>query len=173
MLQTVRDLLLPAAQARVLLLVNHVLLREPAALRRLAPHAGRQLRVELTEVPAWLPGPPPMRTIVSAAGLFEPLDARDAPAPDLTLRLAMPAPQQILRVLAGETLPDVRIDGDAQIAADMHWLVENLRWDIESDLAQALGATPARVVMSAGRAGARALRGMFASVAPQSGGATQ
>jgi ubiquinone biosynthesis accessory factor UbiJ len=54
----------------------------------------------------------------------------------------------------------VRIDGEAALAADMHWLADNLRWDIEADLAQVVGPLPARLVMSIGRAGAQALRGV-------------
>ena len=168
MLQTVRELLLPAAQARVLLLVNHVLAREAPALDRLKPHAGRRLRVEMIDVPGWMPTPPPMRATITPAGLFE-IDAQPSDeAPDLTLRVSMPTPGRLLDTLAGGATPDVRIDGAADLAGEMHWLVDNLRWDIEGDLAQALGPTPARAVMSIGRAGARALRRMFAVASPGS-----
>lgn len=50
----------------------------------------------------------------------------------------------------------------------MHWLVDNLRWDIEGELTQVLGPTPARLVMSVGRAGANALRRMYAAAMPGS-----
>ncbi|NJN00286.1 MAG: hypothetical protein HC793_00995 [Aquincola sp.] len=60
MLQTVRELLLPAAQARALLLINHVLSREPAAMQRLQAHAGRRLQIEVVDTPGWLPTPPPL-----------------------------------------------------------------------------------------------------------------
>jgi ubiquinone biosynthesis protein UbiJ len=171
MLQTVRELLLPAAQARVVLLINHVLSREPAAMQRLQAHAGRHLRVELTDAPGWLPTPPPMNVAISPAGLFE-LDAPSTtPEPDLSLRVAMPTPAQWLDMAGGQAaVPAVRIDGAADLAADMHWLVDHLRWDIEGDLAQAVGAMSARVVMSVGRAGARALRRLFAGAAPQPDG---
>ncbi len=157
---------MPAVQARVLLLINHVVARESAALDKLRPHAGRRLRVEMVDVPAWLPALPPMRATVTPAGLF---DSDLHPAddlPDLTLRLSMPTPGRMLDTLAGNAVPDVRIDGAADLAADMHWLVDNLRWDIEGDLAQVLGPTPARLVMSVGRAGAHALRRTFGPAAP-------
>jgi ubiquinone biosynthesis accessory factor UbiJ len=171
MLQTVRELLLPAAQARVVLLINHVLSREPVALQRLQPHAGRRLRVEVVDAPGWLPTPPPMTVAVTPAGLFE----LDTPAmgaePDLSLRVSMPTPAQWLDMAGGQTTPpSVRIDGAADLAAEMHWLVDHLRWDIEGDLAQAIGPLPARVVMSVGRAGAGALRRLFAGAAPQPDG---
>ncbi len=166
--------MLPAVQARVLLLINHVISREAAALDMLKPHAGRRLRVEAADVPGWLPKPPPMRVLITPAGLFDSDNhAGDEPG-DLTLRLSVPTPPQLLDLLAGNAAPRVRIDGDADLAADMHWLVDNLRWDIEADLAQALGPTPARLVMSVGRAGAGSLRRMFAAQqAPQAGGAAR
>jgi ubiquinone biosynthesis accessory factor UbiJ len=162
MLQTVRELLLPAAQARVLLLINHVLSREPAATQRLRPHAGRLLRVELVDAPGWMPTPPPMAVTITPAGLFEAEVDPAALEPDLSLRVSMPTPAQWLDVAGGQAAPAVRIDGAADLAADMHWLVDHVRWDIEGDLAQTIGAMPARLVMSVGRAGAATLRRAFA-----------
>jgi ubiquinone biosynthesis protein UbiJ len=174
MLHTVREFLLPAVQARVLLLINHVLSREPAAIQRLQPHAGRHLRVELTDAPGWLPTPPPMNVAISPAGLFELHTPSTTPEPDLSLRLSMPTPSQWLDMAGGQaTSPAVRIDGAADLAAAMHWLVDHLRWDIEGDLSQAIGALPARVVMGVGRAGAGALRRVFAGAAPQPDGAAR
>lgn len=158
--------MLPAAQSRVLLLINHVLASESAALDKLRPHRGRRLRIEMTDVPGWLPALPAMRATITPAGLFE-IDAHAADeAPDLTLQLSLPTPARLLDTLTGSAVPEVRVDGAADLAADMHWLVDNLRWDIEGDLAQVLGPTPARLLMSAGRAGANALRRMFAPAVP-------
>ena len=167
MLQSVRELVLPAAQARLLLLVNHVVSREPAAVQRLKVHAGRRLVVALVDQPAWLPALPPMRATVTPAGLFE-SDAEPAQVePDLTLRMSMPTPPQVLAALSGGPLPEVHIEGAAAVAADMHWLADNLRWDIEADLAQAVGAMPARLAMSVGRAARQALRRSFAPAPDQ------
>ncbi len=153
---------MPAAQARLLLLVNHVVAREPAAVQRLKAHAGRRLSVVLVDQPGWLPALPPFRASVTAAGLFDGDGDAAGDDPDLTLRLSMPSPQQLLAVLSGGAAPDVRIDGAAAVAADMHWLAENLRWDVEADLAQIVGAMPARLAMSVGRAARQALRRSFA-----------
>jgi ubiquinone biosynthesis accessory factor UbiJ len=162
MLQSVRELVLPAAQARLLLLVNHVISREPTALQRLKVHAGRRLRVELADQPRWLPALPPFRACITAAGLFDGDADPAADEPDLTLRLLMPSPPQLLAVLSGKAAPEVRIEGAAAVAADMQWLADNLRWDIEADLAQVVGTTPARLAMSVGRAARQALRQSFA-----------
>lgn len=162
MLQTVRELLVPGAQARLLLLVNHVVSREPAAVQRLKAHAGRRLLVALVDQPGWLPALPPMRVTVTPAGLFDGDADPSAGEPDLSLHMSMPSPPQLLAALSGGALPEMRIEGAAAVAADMHWLADNLRWDIEADLAQVVGPTPARLAMSVGRAARQALRRSFA-----------
>ncbi len=154
--------MLPAAQARLLLLVNHVVASEPAAVLRLKVHAGRRLTVALVDQPAWLPALPPMRVVITPAGLFDGDAEPSSGAPDLTLRMSMPAPPQWVAAFSGGPLPEMHIEGAAAVAADMHWLADNLRWDIEADLAQVVGAMPARLAMSAGRSARQALRRSFA-----------
>ena len=150
---------LPTLQTRIVLLVNHVLSREPVATQRLAQHAGRRIRIELTGQPSFLPALPPATVALTPAGLFE-LDPQADPAGpcDLRVALALPDAPQLLATLAGDTRPRVAIDGDAALAGEMQWLVDNLRWDIEGDLAAAIGALPANQVMRLGRAVAAALR---------------
>ena len=43
----------------------------------------------------------------------------------------------------GGTPPPVQIDGDAQLAGDVNWLLLNLRWDVAADLERLFGPTPA------------------------------
>lgn len=150
---------LPSLQARIVLLVNHVLSREPVATQRLVAHAGRRIRIELAGQPDFLPPPPTATVLLTPAGLFE-LDAQADPAApcDLRVVLELPGPQQLLAALAGDARPQVAIDGDAALAREMQWLVDNLRWDIEGDLGAAIGTVPAHQVMRAGRAVAAALR---------------
>jgi ubiquinone biosynthesis protein UbiJ len=156
MWQTVSALVLPAVQSRLVLVVNHVLSREPVATGRLRPHAGRRLKVEAAGLPALMPALPPLAVAVTPAGLFElTAGAEDA---DLRLRVQVPTPPQWLATLSGQARPQVQIEGDAALAGEMHWLVDNLRWDIEADLAAALGPTAAHQIMRIGRAAAAALR---------------
>ena len=157
---------LPALQARLVLLVNHVLSREPAATQRLKLHQGRRLRVEVGGKPAWMPALPASLLVITPAGLFE-LDEAGAVAavPDLQLTLALPGPGQALAALAGDLTPTVKIEGDAGLAADVHGLVDNLRWDIEADLAEAVGPAVAHQVVQVGRAVAAALRGLVPGAA--------
>jgi ubiquinone biosynthesis protein UbiJ len=156
MWQSVHALVLPAVQSRLVLAVNHVLSREPVAMQRLRPHAGRSLRVEAAGLPALVPALPPLDLAVTPAGLFE--RVTDVEGADLTLRLQAPPPLEWPSLLAGQARPQVQIEGDAALAGEMHWLVDNLRWDIEADLAEALGPVVAHQIMRIGRAAAAALR---------------
>lgn len=160
MLESVRAQVVPAVQQRLVLLVNHVLSREPAATARLAVHAGRHLRIEVEGGPAWLPSLPPLALVVTPAGLFEWNEAGD----DADLRLSLRAddPARWLAVAAGSAKPELSIDGDAALAADVSWLADNLRWDIEADLAEIVGPVAAYQLGRAGRALAASLRARFA-----------
>ncbi|HKX93581.1 MAG TPA: hypothetical protein VJM48_02675 [Methylibium sp.] len=142
MLETLSPLWKPAVAARLLLLANHVLLAEPAAVERLRAHRGRSLRLDWgVEAGPW-PSPPPLHLRVSPAGLLEPADDA-SPAAELRVRVALPPPVQFVAGwLAGER-PAVTVEGDAQFAADVAWLGEHLRWDVAHDLDRLLGPAAA------------------------------
>lgn len=156
MLHSVHSQLLPAVQARLVLLVNHVLSREAAATDRLRAHAGRRVRIAPPALPGWLPALPDTTLAVTPAGLVE-VDATCV-EPDLELRFATPDLPQLLATLTGQAQPAVQIDGDAALAGDIRWLVDHLRWDIEADLAGLIGPAPAHQLAEIGRAAASALR---------------
>ncbi|MFX8227115.1 hypothetical protein ABTL27_19755, partial [Acinetobacter baumannii] len=77
-LPALTPLLMPALQDRLVLLINHVLSREPVACQRLRPLAGRGLPVHLAGWPSLLPAVPDLALGVTPAGLFERLDAAPA-----------------------------------------------------------------------------------------------
>jgi ubiquinone biosynthesis accessory factor UbiJ len=162
MLQAVHAWMHPAAMRRLTLLINHVLGSEPAATQRLAPHAHKVLRVVVDGTPAWWPFSRQERMQITPAGLLEWQDGVAPPDEDaLTVRLALRDlnPATLLATLSGQglqTLP-MQIDGDAQLAADVDWVVRECRWDIEADLAQWLGPVAARQIASLGRGIAAAL----------------
>lgn len=156
MMQTLHEMLAPAAMERLTLLINHVLRREPAAVERLLPHAGRRLRVEPEGWPAWLPPLPALAFRVTPAGLLEWSGTEIDAAPDLRLRLPEADPARLaLQALSGRP-PEVQVEGDARFAADASWLVENLRWDIADDVERLLGPAASQALMpmlTAARAG--------------------
>jgi ubiquinone biosynthesis protein UbiJ len=64
-------------------------------------------------------------------------------------------------VLEGKP-PPVKIDGDVQLAAELAWLTENLRWDVEEDMSRILGDVPAHALAGAGRRMLEGLRDLAA-----------
>ena len=63
----------------------------------------------------------------------------------------------LARALAGEP-PAVRIDGDAALAGDVNWLLQNLRWDVAADLERLFGPAVAGPLHQLGRMLAGAVR---------------
>jgi ubiquinone biosynthesis accessory factor UbiJ len=132
-----------AAMARITLLLNHVLSSEAVATERLKPHAGRTVHLVCTGLPFVLPTLPVMAFTVTAAGLLEWCGESLPVAPELKVSLDVSNPAQLAgQWLSGER-PAMGIEGDSAFAADVSWLIENLRWDIEDDVAKIVGPTVA------------------------------
>lgn len=144
MREAIPTLLSTAVLERAVLVLNHVLSSEPAAVERLRGHAGRRVECALVDWPGMLPPLPPLVFVVTPAGLLEWCGGLPTPSPaDLHLRIEAGNPAaMLLRAAAGER-PTVAIQGDAVFATDLNWLLENLRWDVEDDLGRLLGAGPA------------------------------
>ena len=158
MLEAMKALAERSVMERLVLLANHVIGAEPAALARLRPHAARTMQIELTGWPALLPPIGPFAFGVTPAGLLEWL--ADAPAPVPDLRVAVDASNPALaltRLVAGER-PAITVSGDAAFASDLDWLIDNLRWDLQDDLARIVGDAPARQLGKVGGWLAGALR---------------
>jgi ubiquinone biosynthesis accessory factor UbiJ len=154
----VPDFLAVAALERATLLANHVLSSEDVATQKLRGHAGRCIQLELHNVPPPLPVPPALVFEVTPAGLLEWQGPRIAEHVDLHVRVDASNPAGMLaRLLAGER-PRVEVQGDAGLATDLNWLIDNLRWDVEDDLARLVGAAPAHQIAALSRAFAAGLR---------------
>lgn len=158
MLEAIKALAERSVMERVVLLVNHVISAEPAALDRLRPHATRTVQFELTGWPTLLPALGPFGFRITPAGLLEWLpEASPLPA-DLRVAVAAGNPALALtRLVAGER-PAITISGDAAFASDLDWLIDNLRWDLQDDLAKIVGDAPARQIGKVGGWFASALR---------------
>lgn len=128
-------------QQRLVLFLNHVLMQEKEAQDRLARRKGNVIHVR------W--GVFALDLLVTPAGLFDraPVSAK----PDLMVAVAAESPLVVAQsVLAGKP-PPVKIEGDVQLAAELGWLAENLRWDVEEDLSRVIGDIPAHAIADAGR----------------------
>lgn len=136
---------------RLVLFLNHVLMSEPEAMARLARQKGQRielvwdrLQLQLTPTPAGL----------LERGRFEGFDLR--------LTVTEESPIAIASALARGDKPKVRIEGDVQLAAEINWLIDHVRWDAEEDLARLLGDAPAHTLAQAARQAMAALRSFVA-----------
>ena len=146
MFHTLYSLFGHAAIERLTLVANHVIGSEPVATERLRAHAGRCMQFHIEGWPSPLPPWPPLAFRVTPAGLIE-WCGDDVPA-EPALRVAIDAANPALAVaqaLAGQR-PKVDVSGDAAFATDLNWLFDNLRWDVQDDLARVVGAAPAREI---------------------------
>lgn len=132
------------AQQRLVLLLNHVLQQEPEACARLARQKGRSALVQWRSYA--------LQLIATPAGLLDRVaPGANAPAADLTLTVNEPSPSALLEAALRGDKPPVRIEGDVQFAAELNWLVDHVRWDVEEDLARVIGDAPAHALGQAGR----------------------
>jgi ubiquinone biosynthesis accessory factor UbiJ len=144
---------------RIVLLLNHVLMQEPEAQARLKRHSGKAALLQWSQYT--------LRLTATPAGLLN-LAAPDSKL-DLTLAVLQESPSELARdVLAGKT-PPVKIEGDVQLAAEIGWLAENLRWDIEEDLSRLMGDAGAHTLAQAARKATAALRQWLGSASPGAG----
>ncbi len=135
-------------QQRAVLFLNHVLMQEKAAMERLVRQKGRVARVQWRSYT--------MALAITPAGL---LDLADADAvPDLQLEVTDTSPLALAQAALRGDKPAIRIEGDVQLAADINWLVDNVQWDIEEDLARVIGDAPAHTVSQVARKAAQTLR---------------
>ncbi len=142
------------ATRRLLILFNHILLQEPLAGERLSRQSGRSIQLQWREQK--------LRVRISAAGLFEVCD--EASEPDLTVQVTQAQPSELAAALMAGSKPQVRIEGDVQLAADLNWIVDHVRWDVEHDLSRLIGDAPAHTLVAVGKQVLPALR-QFAAMA--------
>lgn len=133
---------------RTVLLINHVLMQEPQAMERLARKKGQVVLVQWRQFT--------FRLVVTPAGLWD-LAAPQQTA-DLTLVVTDDNPLAIAQALMQGEKPAVRIEGDVQLAAEVNWLADHVRWDLEEDLSRVVGDAPAHGVVQAAKSMVQALR---------------
>jgi ubiquinone biosynthesis protein UbiJ len=148
---------------RIILLLNHVLMQEPQAVARLVRQKGRVVLMQWRSLT--------FKVVVSPAGLLD-LAAQDSDA-DLVLELTKESPLTVAQDLMRGEKPAVRIEGDVQLAAEVSWLIDHVRWDIEEDLARVIGDAAASVLVQTARSAALAVRQFVGqSSGGQSGGSS-
>jgi ubiquinone biosynthesis protein UbiJ len=126
---------------------NHVLRATPVALERLARHAGRTIAFAL--------GPVNLAFTLQTTGELVP--ALPGAARDLEVRVS---PFLLPRLAAGDeaAFREIDMQGDLELAQEVSFLLRNVRWDAEEDLARLVGDIAAHRIAGAARALARGAR---------------
>jgi len=135
-------------QNRIVLLLNHVLQQEPEATARLARQKGRVVLMQWRSFH--------MALVATPAGLLD--RATPGMRADLTLTITETSPVALAQQALSAGKPTVRIEGDVQLAAEVNWLVDHVRWDLEEDLSRVVGDTVAHTVGNVVRSAASTLR---------------
>jgi ubiquinone biosynthesis accessory factor UbiJ len=120
--------------------INRLLRQNSWALQRLAPFAGKTLRVESF----------PLTLLLSVGANGEAVAAPPEATPDVTLRLS---PGLLLRLAARDASVwnDIPVAGDAPFAAALAGIARHLRWDVEEDLSRVFGDIAAHRMVQTGR----------------------
>ena len=140
---------------RLGLFLNHVICAVPEALSRLKRQKGRCIQLQWQDKVIQLSPTP--------AGLLERVSQ---PKFDLKLSLTDASPLAMASaVLKGEK-PGVHIEGDVQLAAEVNWLIDHVRWDVEEDLSKLLGDASANTLVSMGRQAFQAMQQFIRKPAP-------
>ncbi len=145
-------------QHRLVLFLNHVLMQEKEAMSRLARQSGNVISLQ------WIGFS--MRVKATPAGLLE--IAAPTSKSDLSLIVTEASPAALLQVMAMGGKPSVKIEGDVQLAAEINWLADHLRWDVEEDLSRFIGDVPAHTVAGIARQATDALRSFMVTKTPDS-----
>ncbi|TNF56255.1 MAG: hypothetical protein EP308_04690 [Burkholderiales bacterium] len=154
------DWVVDELQNRVVLFLNHVLGQEAQAQDRLRRQKGKCVRVQWGDFHLTLAPTP--------AGLLERVSP--ATAPDLAVTVSQTSPLALAQTMLAGDKPAVDIRGDVQLAAEVAWLVDNLRWDLEEDLSRLVGDAPAHALARMGRTLVAALRGFLGQAASRFAG---
>jgi len=148
-------------QQKIVLFLNHVLMQEKEAQNRLLRKKGSVVHLR------W--GLFALDLVITPAGLVD--RAMLGAKPDLLLAVAAESPAVVLQSVLGGKAPPVKIEGDVQLAAELGWLADNVRWDVEEDLSRLIGDVPANTIANAARQALAGLR-QFLAQAPKGASAS-
>jgi ubiquinone biosynthesis accessory factor UbiJ len=155
------DWLVREVQQRVVLALNHVLQQENEAMARISRQKGQVVQVSIAQIA--------MKLVATPAGLLD--LAAAGSKPDLTLTVTDTNPLSLVQATSRGDKPAIQIQGDVQLAAEVNWLVDHVRWDAEEDLSRIIGDAPAHGAMQALRQAGEMLK-KFAPAKANPAGAT-
>ena len=142
-------------QRRVVLLLNHVLMQEREAMTRLAHQRGQTMLAQWRMFN--------FKLVATPAGLLD--LAEPGAVPDLVMTVTENSPLALAQATLRGDKPAVHIEGNVQLAAEVNWLVEHVRWDLEEDLARVVGDVPAHTMSQIAQSFSAGLRQFLAKAA--------
>lgn len=142
-------------QQRIVLALNHVLQQEPEAMARLSRQKGQVAHIAVAQIA--------IKLVATPAGLLD--IASPESKPDLQVTVVDSNPLALLQSTWRGEKPAIQIQGDVQLAAQVNWLVDHVRWDAEEDLSRIIGDAPAHSAMQALRQAAEMLKRFAPSAA--------
>ena len=126
--------------APALLAVNHLLDQAAWARAKLAPYAGHAAQISL----------PPFEAaflILEDGRLASPSAAAEP-----EVRIALPAMAPLLMLQGSEAvMREARLEGSANFAEALGFVIRNLRWDVEEDLSKLVGDIAAHRLVGGAR----------------------
>jgi ubiquinone biosynthesis protein UbiJ len=137
---------------RIVLLLNHVLQQEPEAMQRIARQKGRVVKFAWQQYNLLLTA-----TAVGLLAVASQQSAEDQKI-DLLLEVIDTDVATLGKKLMQDDKPNVRIEGDVQLAAEVQWLAQNVKWDLEGDLARVVGNIPAHHIANTAKSVVAKLR---------------
>lgn len=124
----------------ILSFLNHVLTQEDWARGRLRAFAGQSARIEL--------GGLGLPLEISDEGLFR--VGATGNVPSVSIALPADTPVRLLTDRAS-VLTQAHVSGSAELAEALGFVLRNIRWDIESDLARLVGDIAAHRLVKSGK----------------------
>ena len=120
--------------------INHVLVNEDWARVKLLPFVGQSALIEAS--------PLKLTFTIAAAGLFE-SGSNPNQVPSVVITLPDSTAVKFITGDSAAVFSAARISGSADFAEALAFVVRNLKWDVEADLARLIGDIPAHRAISA------------------------
>jgi ubiquinone biosynthesis accessory factor UbiJ len=130
---------------RIVLLLNHILQQEPEAMQRVARQKGRIVKFAWQQYTLLLTATPVGLLAVASVPNSETTKI------DLLLEVIDTDVAELGKKMMQGDKPNVRIEGDVQLAAEVQWLAQNVSWDLEGDLARVVGDVSAHHIANTAR----------------------
>ena len=142
----------PGPDAAFIAALNHLLKNAAWARQRLQPYNGRSADMSMP--------PLALHFVIDADGYCRSADA--AKTPDVHIRLPADAPLHLLQGGVDKLMSLAHVEGNAEFATELSFVLRRLRWDVGEDLSLVFGDIAAQRLLGAGRAlgdwGARSLQ---------------